>query len=600
MWLTLLTDSNWVDSDDPAQPISASNPPGLRMNVTAPFLDLRAKGPIPPHQIPHNLTTGCFNMPDISSGSGACQGRITHNALSKDHGIIHLDGSFGAIEPDPRTSAFPSNFHLAAMTAIQHSREAWASLRDALREHYGQVRGDLMICSLISDDPVKDCRKRTAVMNIDMSLQSGISHALLVERELVEELNSRLSIHGLDRVAFINNEVRAVLRYPMGSPANATLDISQPSGELCIASGLELGIAETIYAQPETYTDRAAIVLLAASAESPEFHGSTLMQLGRAAQEGIRVHYACIHMPAGPNAEGSRRCTPDDPLVPAVLKTGGTVSFIDGARARTPAHFANLVMDHGLTATDDNDDEDDDDNDTIQPTRVYPGITLADSLKPQHPTKSFVYPVTAGENVNFTVSSIAVDGQGAEGCFTVALWYKYHDMQIATHMRCGDSSPLSLVYKATESFDVVLETEYHQDMAPKDELLRQREILFTLSVDTDMPEKDETTVKKTTSILSSSATVEIPGSAAEGFLTSETVEVVASAATANGSTSTATESHKATDQGPFPFCRPRTEPFQTCSVPTITATTMAGNLTMDADAGEPPWDVASEYRVLGT
>jgi hypothetical protein len=265
--------------------------------------------------------------------------------------------------------------------------------------------------------------------------------------------------------------------------------------------------------------------------------------------------------------------------VPAVLKTGGTVSFIDGTRARIAAHFANVVMDHGLTATDDDDNDNDDTNDsTPHHTRVYPGITLADSLNPEHTNKSFFYPATAGENLNFTVTSIPVGGQGPEGCFTVTLWHKYRDMQIDRHMRCGDSSPLSLVYQATESFDVVLEAEYHRDMAPEDELLHKRDILFTVSVDTDMPEKDETTVQRTTSILSSNATMEVSGSATQCFLTSEAFEVLASTVIANGSTSTATESHRATDQGPFPFCCPATEEFPTCNVPTATGTMVAGNL----------------------
>jgi hypothetical protein len=154
-------------------------------------------------------------------------------------------------------------------------------------------------------------------------------------------------------------------------------------------------------------------------------------------------------------------------------------------------------------------------------------------------------------------------------------------MQIDRHMRCGDSSPLSLVYQATESFDVVLEAEYHRDMAPEEELLHQQDILFTVSVDTDMPEKDETTVQRTTSILSSNAIMEVSGSTAQCFLTSEAFEVLASTVIANGSTLTATESHRATDQGPFPFCCPATEEFPTCSVPTITATMMAGNFTED-------------------
>jgi hypothetical protein len=589
--------SNWVDGADPTQPISVTNPPGLNMTGTAPFLDLRANGTIPADEIPLNLTTGCFNLPDISFGSGACQGRITHHDLSKDKGVIYLDGTFGAVEPDPRSDAVSSNFQLAVKAAVQHSREAWASLRDEIRDHYGTVSGDLMICSLVRDDPVKDCRNRTMVLAVDNSLASEANRGIQLEEVLVEEVNSKLSTQGLDRVAILDNRKPAILQYPMGSPANATFDFSHPFGDLCIASGLELGIDESIHAQPETYTDRASIVLLTTSAEGSEFSPGTLLQLQRAAEEGIRVHYACIDMHAraagaGPDRTEWTPCAPGDALVSPVLKTGGIVAFLDGPAARVPAHFANLVMDRGLTATDD-------DEDTAAHTRVYPGITLADFLSPDRPTRSFTYPVSAGERLNFTVSSVAVNGQGAEACFGVTLWYKYADTEIATHKRCGDSSPLSLRYEATESFDLVLEAEYGET-APKDEFLPREEILFILSVDTSMPEKDETTVRKATSVLSSSATAEIPGSSMEGFLTSETVEVLAGTATVDGDTSTWTETVKATD-AVFSVCCATFEPHHpTCSVPAITATTMASsNLTAGAEGGGPERDVASEYRAFG-
>jgi hypothetical protein len=150
--------SNWVDSADPSQPISESNPPGLGMNGTAPFLDMRATGLIPPEQIPHNLTTGCFALPDTSPGSGDCAGRITHRALSKDNGLIYPDGTIGEVGPNsPRGEAVPSNFHLAVQAAIQSSRDAWASLQDEIRHQYGPLRGNLMLCALIRDDPVNDC-----------------------------------------------------------------------------------------------------------------------------------------------------------------------------------------------------------------------------------------------------------------------------------------------------------------------------------------------------------------------------------------------------------------------------------------------------------
>jgi hypothetical protein len=585
--------SNWVDHADPTKPIGLSNPPGLGMNGIAPFLNLRGNGVIPPDQIPLNLTTGCFSLPDSPLGSGECEGRITHHALSKDKGIIHLDGSVGAVAMDPRSEAFPSNFPLAVQAAIHHSREIWADLRDEIRQEYGTVVGNLIICALVRDDPVKSCRNRTLAIAVDNSLMSTVGDGIRMEEALAVEVRSRLSDQGLDHLALIGiNNMAAVLHYQMGAPGHVTFDFPQPSGGLRVASGLELGIAETIYAQPETYTDRGTILLLTTGAESLEFNTATLTQLQRASEEGIRVHYACISMPTHPDENHAdhvlrKPCSPGDALVPAVLKTGGIAAFIDAPAARVPAHFANLVVDRGLTATDD--------DDTEEHTRIYPSITLAESLSSDQHTKSFTYPVTAGESLNFTISSVAVDEEGPEACFAVTLWYRYLDVDISTHTRCGDSAPLSLVYTATESFDLVLEAEYG-DAIPTDELLHWEEILFVVSVDTDMPEKDEKTVKKTTTILSSSATVQIPGVTTGCLLTSETVEVISSTAIVNGSATISAESHKATDGDLFPFRRAWPEPPPTCGVPTMTATVLTNNLTSDPEEH----DFATSFRVPGT
>ncbi|KAL2153741.1 hypothetical protein VTH82DRAFT_4896 [Thermothelomyces myriococcoides] len=581
--------SNWADSADPTQPISISNPPGLGMTGTASFLDLRANGTIPDDQIPLNLTTGCFNLPDIMFGSGSCKGRITHHALSKDRGIINLDGTFGATEADPRSEAVASNFQRAVQAAVQHSRELWADLRDEIRRKYGNVTGDLMICSLVRDDPVKDCRNRTMVVAVDNSLASEANGGILVEEALAQEITSRLNTEGLDSVAVIDSQEPAVLRYPMGPPVSVSFSFPRPSNELCIASGLELGIAETIDAQPETYTDRGAIVLLTTTEEAPECSDGTLRQLRRAAEEGIRVHYACIDMhesaPSGSDNTASTiagwmRCSPGDSLVGPVLKTGGIAVFI-GSAARVPAHFANLVMDRGLTATDE-------DENTPESTRVYPGITLADFLNPDQPAKSFIYPVTTGESLNFTVSSVALDGRGAEACFGVTLWYKYPDAEISTHTRCGDSSPLLLRYHANESFDLVLEAEYG-DTAPRNELLHREEILFLLSVDTSMLDKNETTIRRSTSIVSTSG----PHGSSP---TSETVEILSGTKTVDDSTSTWTESRNAaTGDASFACTRP---PFGRYYAPICNALTMPfmpieGNWTADTEEGAQQDDVGN-------
>ncbi|KAK3307176.1 uncharacterized protein B0T15DRAFT_432526 [Chaetomium strumarium] len=506
--------SNWADMADPTRPISASNPPGLGLNGTAPFLDMRANGPISPDQIPHNLTTGCFSIPDNLGGAGDCQGRITHYGLSKDTGIINLDGTFGEVPCYPRSEAASENFQRAVQAAIQHSRDAWREFREELRLRYGTVSGNLMICALTRDDPVRDCRKRTVVLALDKSVGDALGHFRLLEGRLARAINSQLTgMHGLDRVAVVEFHESARLLYPMGYPNHATFDLSSsPGGPRHIASGLELGIAETIYAQPETYTDRGAVVLITAGAEASESAEETLTQLQRAREEGIRVHLVCINMAAftGDHAVDGvewSECSQNNVLVPAVIKTGGIAAFIDEEGTRTPAFFANLVMDRGLTATDDEDVRED--------TRVYPGITLADVLSPDDPAKSFSYPVSAGENLNITVGSVALVGQGSESCFTVTLWNKGLGIKIATHTRCGNLDPLSLVYDALTPLELILEVEYGDALAAEDILLHREEIVFTLAVNTSMPDKDEAAASETTGsrILSTSTAAVLPGAA---------------------------------------------------------------------------------------
>ncbi|KAK4233631.1 Opticin [Achaetomium macrosporum] len=567
--------SNWADSADPTRAINVSNPPGLGFNGTAPFLDMRASGTIPPDQIPHNLTTGCFSIPDNLGGSGECQGRITHYGLSKDTGSIHLDGTFGEVPCYPRSEAASDNFQRAVLAAIQHSRDAWDGFREELRLRYGTVSGNLMICALTRDDPVRDCRKRTVVLALDSSVGDTLDHFRLLEGRLSRAINSRLTgMHGLDRVAVVEFHDSARLLYPMGYPNHATFDLSSsPGGPRRIASGLELGIAETIYAQPETYTDRGAVVLVTAGAEAAEFTENTLKQLHRAREEGVRVHFVCINTYGltGDHPVYSTEwseCSHNNALVPAVVKTGGIAAFIDEEGGRTPTFFANLVMDHGLTATDD--------EDAAEDTRVYPGITCADVLSPGNPAKSFSYPVSAGESLNITISSVALVGQGSESCFTVTLWNKGLGIKIATHTRCGNSDPLSLFYEALSPLELILEVEYG-DTLPEDVLLHREEIVFTLALNTSMPDKDEPTVSRTTSILSTSTTTLLPGASTQDVPTSEMLEVVSSIATVEGATRTSSQCfRKSGDGGGAASYHPSFDPSMMCGIPNVFATADAG------------------------
>ncbi|KAK4170044.1 hypothetical protein QBC43DRAFT_307054 [Cladorrhinum sp. PSN259] len=530
--------SNWADQTDTSKPISASNPPGLAMNDTAPFLNLRATGPIPAEQIPRNLTTGCFAIPDSTPGTGNCAGRVTHHTINKDHGVINLDATFGEVGVfSLRAAVIPANFHNAVMAAVQASREAWENLRDELRHRYGKTAGNLMICALARDDPIKDCRTRTVAIALDKSRLSVDSGTVELQQGLAKELNSRLTRHGLDRVEVIEFAASPRVVYTMGYPESAVFEGSEVTGRTNIGQALELAINDTIAAQPETYTDRGAVVIFTAGAEinnnvdeMQTLAQHLLLQVDRAAQEGIRVHYACINRPSSSETHQSfHECSPGSQgLVPSILKTGGTFAFVNPTSPRITSDFINLITHRGLAWTDEY---------LPDTTRIYPGIYLAVLLDSEKPTKSLFYPASAGETLNFTIQDRSLEGQGlGGGCFSITLHEEKEDIKIATYTSCG-TEPLNLVYEATKDIDIKVVAELGEVYGhPAGQLNAQvtqdqaeswePDIVFTIELVTNMPTKDEHITDTTSSIVSDWAEATINGTVVGETLTSETVEVL--------------------------------------------------------------------------
>ncbi|KAK4465906.1 hypothetical protein QBC42DRAFT_260637 [Cladorrhinum samala] len=553
--------SNWADKTDTSKPISASNPPGLAMNGTAPFLNLRAIGPIPEDQVPRNLTTGCFAIPDSTPGTGSCTGRVTHNTLNKDHGVINLDATFGEVGVfSLRAAVIPENFHNAVTAAVQASREAWGSLRDELRHRYGVVAGNLMICALVRDDPIKDCRTRTVAVALDSSQKSVDDGTLELEQKLAKELNSRLTMHGLDRVEVIYFSETPSVLYPLGYPDSARFEVVKPGGRANIGQAIEAAIDDSIAAQPETYTDRAAVVILTAGAErgdSPEdlrpLAEHTLDQVRRASREGIRIHYGCINPSSTqPPKPLNDECLPGaQGLIPLVLKTGGTFAFLNPSSARITSDFINVVTHRGLAWTDEY---------LPDQTRLYPGISLAVLLDSETPSKSLFYPASAGERLNLTIRDRAFEGQGTVaaggGIFSVTLYddnSKQQNVPIAIYhcTSCG-TEPLNLVYEATEDIALRITAElgeqnhgYHTH--PADHVNAQvtdadeespawePEVVFTIELVTTMPDKEETIIETKTSVVSDWAEATVEGARVIGkTLTSETVEILEETETMDG------------------------------------------------------------------
>jgi hypothetical protein len=147
--------SNWADEAAPG-PINRDNAPGLNRSDLPAFLDLRQTGAVA--AVPRDLSTGCFNIEELSGGSiFSCRRRVRHLVLNKDNGQIDpVTGATSApTKPRGRVGA---NFAKAVAGAIADTRRQWANLRDQILATYGQRRGSLMVCAMTRDDPIGDCQ----------------------------------------------------------------------------------------------------------------------------------------------------------------------------------------------------------------------------------------------------------------------------------------------------------------------------------------------------------------------------------------------------------------------------------------------------------
>jgi len=498
--------SNWVDSADPNLPIGVSNPPGLGIAVTAPFLDLRATDPIPAHQIPINLSTGCFALPDTYPGVGECEGRITHHTLSKDNGVIHLDGSFGEVWLGSPRSRISDNFRRAVEAAVQSSRDTWAALQDAIRDRYGAIRGNLMICALIRDNPIKDCRNRTVAIALDKSWGSGVNGAIQLERIFAQELNSRLAMHALDKVAVLEFDEAPRLVYPMGYPKFAIIGSSNPVGYRRIDNALDLAIAENINAQPETYADRGAVLLLCSRSKSRESSSNVLAQVKRAKDEGIRVHYACIDIQETTRQGIESNNMWDDcglEMLRNALGTGGVVAIVTIPDIHTPSKLIDLIMNRGLTATDDVSSPDN--------TRLYSGIVLTDLVSPAIQEKVFEYPVSSGEQVTFTIRYVMASREyQSDACLTVEVRDKGFGTPVSAHTLCRGEPPWVLEYVVEKANNLVFIVQYDGSTGKGVDTFDNEGIYFVVGVDSNLFDKVEITSEIAMSSLGTAVAAELP------------------------------------------------------------------------------------------
>ncbi|WP_328741549.1 CinY protein [Streptomyces caniferus] len=141
--------SNWTDRADPSRRTGPHNPPGLARTVPAPFLNLAAPAAL--STVPASLTTGCFSV-----WPGGCAGRLTHETLNKDTGLI--DAATGAATaPTTSRGQVAGNFGAAVTVAIDSTRGQWKGFQDTLTASYGPAEGARLACALTHDHPVRDC-----------------------------------------------------------------------------------------------------------------------------------------------------------------------------------------------------------------------------------------------------------------------------------------------------------------------------------------------------------------------------------------------------------------------------------------------------------
>ncbi|MDN3351322.1 hypothetical protein [Actinomadura sp. DC4] len=155
--------SNWADEAAPG-PIGVRNPPGGRQDDISPLFALF--GP-EPSDVPGWLTTGCFDAQAAISGERAgCtddgRTRLKHAWINKDHGVIDpRTGAASCVENDKNVCTSRGqageDFARAVRGAVDDTRRQWRDFATAVRQAY-PGRGDLIVCALAHDDPVRTCR----------------------------------------------------------------------------------------------------------------------------------------------------------------------------------------------------------------------------------------------------------------------------------------------------------------------------------------------------------------------------------------------------------------------------------------------------------
>jgi len=471
--------SNWADQADTGRVISVLNPPGLDRRDLAPFLDLRATNNIS-GQVPLDLTTGCFNEIELLPGNGGtgslgCRNRIIHQNLNKDHGVITLTGTITADPVGVPREAVRGNFDRAVLSAIADARERWKNFRDEIKFQYPADKASLLICAIVRDDPAKDCRNRKISIVVDSSGSNTWTDPSNLRIQAAKDFNEKLTTAAEagpgvfpDKVAVIDFDDSARILYPMGDPAGAanTFDSIDSSGGTNIGTGISLGIDEIMKDEPGLFAKRSGIIVLTDGEDfSP---ANQVFQLARARLQGIRVNYGFLSPPTAPVTKRSlQKRDPDPSVVAAILSTGGTFGIIESAKAQK--NFINLVIARGATDIDS----------PVGSTALTSGVTVTEHVTPEKNSHDFIYTASAGEHLNFTITIV----RGTEGLSCV-LRNVRENIEIQT-VTPAAGTPSAI------SFDASVRTELELIVSGAGNV--SSEVIFSVGMNTNMPEKNETT-----------------------------------------------------------------------------------------------------------
>ncbi|QDS69262.1 hypothetical protein FKW77_002163 [Venturia effusa] len=403
--------SNWADW--PAEgPIGLGNPPGLGRDDPPTFLDLRAENEID-EQVPRNLSTGCFGggLTDgpigqpghpLEPGSMDCTGRITHHTMNKDNGIIDpYTGTTNSPGPNTPRSEIDDNFERAVRAAIKDSQRQWRFFREEIRRVYGTERGNIIICSLVRDDPTHDCYGRRVAFVRDAGEETTGGNRIAdmqipIHRWLLAELEGNAHDEGSGEGPTSHNTTKR-----RGSSGSMREHIPLPLSGLedipLVNTGLEFGTALTELTRNSTAvpTNKTAIIAIT-HAHNPDLIDQ-IAHVFRAGDERIRVHIGLLpRAGSGPHRDTLIENPQEDDLITAVLRTGGTYSILH--HDNDISSFLDHVISRGLTHYD---------NPSDTSTLLLPGLSISDYITPSSEPRRYAFEATAHDNILVSLSPIS-------------------------------------------------------------------------------------------------------------------------------------------------------------------------------------------------